>query len=147
MMQFLKKTVLVICFLVTFAHPGLTNDATITVDVENVIVPEGRTATFRVRLSVQPDSPVDVTVSRGDGDTDIKVESGSNLTFTISNWDMYQTVTLQALKDGDTTNGSVTIRLSTPGMPEKHVVAVESDNGTAVLRPPRPPMNLRRTGQ
>jgi hypothetical protein len=146
-MQFPKMMALVGCFLVTLAGIGFTNDALITVDVGTVKVPEGGTATFQVRMSAQPVSPVNVTASRVDGDTDIRVESGSNLTFTTSNWDTYQTVTLRALKDGDTTNGSAAIRLSAPGMPNKDVVATESDIGVAGLQGPRPPAGLKIIGR
>lgn len=142
-MQPLKMMALVSCFLAMFAGIALTNDTAIMVDVGTVMVPEGGTATFQVRLSAQAASTVDVTASRVNGDTDISVESGSNLTFTASNWDTYQTVTLKGLNDGDTTNGSAIIRLSAPGMPDKDVVATESDNGVASVQGPQPPTGLR----
>jgi hypothetical protein len=84
-----------------------------------------------------------VTVSRVSGDSDIRVESGSNLIFTTANWNMYQTVTLRALRDVDMINGSATIRLSAPGIADKDVIATELDNGGASLKPPQPPGNLR----
>jgi len=143
MMQFLRRMILVVCFLVTFANLGLTSDTAITVDVGTLIVPEGGTATFQVRLSAQPISTVHVTVSWVSGDSDIRVESGSNLIFTTANWNMYQTVTLRALRDVDMINGSATIRLSAPGIADKDVVATELDNGVTSLKPPQPPRNLR----
>ena len=105
---------------------------------DSVTVPEGGTATFQVKLSAQPSSTVFASVSRFSGDTDITVQSGSSLTFTTSNWSTYQTVTLSAAEDADTTNGTATIRISASGLPNKDITAVESDNDVS---PPYYTMN------
>jgi len=100
-------------------------------DKDAVPVPEGGTATFQVKLSAQPSGTVQATVSRASGDSDISVTGGSNLTFTTSNWNTYQTVTLAAAEDADTTNGSATIRIhrtSGDAVPDKDVQATEQDN-------------------
>ena len=43
---------------------------------DSVKVPEGKTVTFKVKLSAQPSSDVLATLSRGSGDEDITVKSG-----------------------------------------------------------------------
>ncbi|HSW00004.1 MAG TPA: choice-of-anchor D domain-containing protein, partial [Sedimentisphaerales bacterium] len=100
----------------------------IVVDRDLLVIPEGSTAAFRVKLSTQPASAVTVTVSRYSGDSDIAVSEGTSLTFTTGNWDTYQTVTLLAVQDTDTTSGTATIRCSASGLPDKGVMATEQDN-------------------
>jgi hypothetical protein len=95
---------------------------------DTVIVSEGGTGTFTVMLNEQPESAVNATVGAADGDGDISVREGGSLTFNPSNWDFPQTVTLAAAEDPDTANGSATIRISAAGLPDKDVIATESDN-------------------
>ncbi len=104
------------------------NSVAILTDVDTINVPEGATYTFQVKLSAQPTTSKIVKVSRFSGDSDIAVSSGSSLTFTTSNWNTYQTVTLAAAEDADTANGSAIIRCSAAGMTDKDVIATELDN-------------------
>lgn len=97
-------------------------------DTESVTVPEGRTNSFNVKLSSQPLSDIQATVTRVSGDSDITVKSGQNLTFTSSNWETFQTVTLRAANDSDTVNDQATIRISAPGVPYKDITAIEDDD-------------------
>ena len=100
----------------------------IITSTDSVTVPEGGTGTFQVRLSAAPASNVTVSVSRAAGDTDITVQSGASLTFTPANYATYQTVTLAAAEDADTTNGQATIRCSASGLANRDVTATEADN-------------------
>ena len=76
-------------------------------------VPEGGTATYTVKLESQPTATVTVTVARKTGgDTDLTVDTDSvtdgdqdTLTFTTTDWNTAQTVTLQAAQDDDHANG------------------------------------------
>jgi hypothetical protein len=97
-------------------------------DTDEVSIPEGGTAAFQVKLSAQPSSDVTATISRVSGDSDITVQSGSTLTFTAANWDIYQTVTLEASEDMDAENGEAAIRISSPGIPDKDIKAIEIEN-------------------
>ena len=103
-------------------------------DTNTVTVPEGDTATFQVKLNAEPSSAVNASVSHVSGDSDITVQSGGSLTFTSSNWNTYQTVTLAASEDAGTTNGTATIRVSASGIPDKDIAATEVDNDS----PPKP---------
>lgn len=96
-------------------------------DINSVTVSEGRTAVFQVKLSAQPASDITASVSRVSGDTDIFVQTGSTLTFTSSNWSVYQTVTLRASDDSDTTDGQAIFRISASGVNDKDITAVEDD--------------------
>jgi Glycosyl hydrolase family 48/Cellulose binding domain len=103
----------------------------IVVSSAGVTVPEGGTATFGVRLAVQPSSNVTVTCSAGTGDTDITVSAGGTLTFTSANWNVNQNVTLAAAEDPDNTNGSRTINCASAGLTTVPVTATEADNDPA----------------
>jgi serine/threonine-protein kinase len=59
-------------------------------------VPQGSSGTFAVTLSAAPASTVTVTVSHTSGNTGLSVGSGGTLTFTPSNWDTAQDVTITA---------------------------------------------------
>ena len=75
-----------------------------------VPVTEGSDATYTVKLGSSPASDVTVTVS-GHAGTDLKVDTDSGmggnqttLTFTTSDWNDAQTVTVTAAEDNDTAN-------------------------------------------
>lgn len=108
------------------------NDVPVTfvTDTGSVLVPEGGTSFFQVRLSGQPSSDVTASVSRADGDADISVISGNSLTFTPLTWDTFQAVVLAAEEDPDADNGTATIRVSHTGsvIPDADVTATEADN-------------------
>ena len=102
-------------------------------DQSALTVPEGGTAQFHVRLGSQPPSSVSVSVTRSSGDADIGVQSGGSLTFTVSNWNVDQTVTLHAAGDADVLDGMATIRVrasSGPAVPDAFLTATEDDSGT-----------------
>ncbi|MCP5045905.1 MAG: hypothetical protein GY940_01950 [bacterium] len=107
-----------------------TNTLSIATDKDVVNVPEGGTAGFDVWLSGKPDSEVRVGVSRISGDTDLNLQSSSLLTFTPDNWNIKQTVTLEAAVDtGDIVNGEATFRLNAGGdvIPVVDIKAIEVD--------------------
>ncbi len=93
-----------------------------------LFVSEGGTGTFQVKLSAQPAATVTASVAWASGDTDLSVTGGSTLTFDSSNWNIFQTVTINAAEDADRVNSSATIRVSAAGLANKDVVAIEIDN-------------------
>ena len=86
---------------------SLTVTGTITDDdqrglrlsAENLTVTEGDTNTYTVALASKPTSDVEVTITVPPG-TDISVDKRT-LTFTTSNWNDAQTVTVNAYQDRD----------------------------------------------
>ncbi len=92
-----------------------------------VIVPEGGTSFFQVKLSSAPSSNVTVTAAQAGGDPSLGVRSGASLTFTPGNWNVWQPVTLAAAWDSDNMDGNAAIRLSAPGLSHVTVGAVMAD--------------------
>ena len=74
-------------------------------DGATVSVPEGGSASYKVRLRNRPSANVTVTIAEGttapNNDTDITVTSSKTLTFTPNNWANEQTVTLSAAEDAN----------------------------------------------
>jgi C1A family cysteine protease len=97
----------------TFTYAHLTTSASpLVVDSIQVSVPEGTTATFRVRLAQEPSGQVTVAAEWASGDATVSLADGSLLVFDQQNWNAYQTVVLSATEDADRLNGLATINLS-----------------------------------
>ncbi|WP_445528035.1 glycoside hydrolase family 48 protein [Streptomyces cyslabdanicus] len=75
-------------------------------------IQQGSSGTFDVKLSTQPSANVTVSVARTDGNTGLSVTGGSSLTFTPSNWNTAQKVTITADSSG---TGSATFTASATG--------------------------------
>ena len=87
----------------------VTDDETagVAVTETTLTAPEGGSATYTVVLDVQPTSDVVISVTKT-GSTDVTV-SPVTLTFTPSNWDTAQTVTVAAAQDADAVNDAASI--------------------------------------
>ncbi|MEV4413240.1 glycoside hydrolase family 48 protein, partial [Catellatospora sp. NPDC049609] len=106
----------------------ITPTVSLVVSPTSVSVPEGGTATYAVRLSAAPSSNVTVSTTAGSGDGNLTVSSGGSLTFTPSNWNTNQIVTLAAAEDTDTTNGTRPFTVAASGLTSVTVNATEADN-------------------
>ena len=115
---------------------AVTNDDTDTVAIlanpAEIVVVENQQASFEVRLSHIPTAPLDVSVARTDGDTDLSVQSGAALHFTPDTWDTPQQVTLAAAADEDGDNGTATFTLESPDADSAAVTSRESDLAFAI---------------
>jgi hypothetical protein len=88
-------------------------------------VEEGKSEVFEVKLKNQPSGDVTVSISR-QGDSNL----GSNpsvLTFTPSNWNTPQNVTVTAQSDADSTNGEAVFTLTATGLASTTVTVREID--------------------
>ena len=100
-----------------------------------VTVPEGRSATYSVKLSNQPNGGVSVALEQGtSGDNDLTA-SPLSLAFTMSTWNVAQTVTLSAAQDGDDLRGTRAFTHTASGAnfgsaPAVTVTATEGDDDT-----------------
>ncbi len=83
----------------------LDSTATLTID-------EGGSGTFTVRLSATPNADVTVSLSKTNDDITL---STTSLTFTTSDWNTPQTVTVSAAQDADATDDSDTITIEASG--------------------------------
>ena len=128
---------------ITVASSGLTSVTVSATEADNdgsgpvqslvvsptsVSVPEGGSATYSVKLAAQPSGNVTVSSAAGSGDSNITVTGGASLTFTTSNWNTAQNVTLSAAEDSDTTNGTRPITVASSGLTSVTVTATEADN-------------------
>ncbi len=83
------------------------DDAGVSVSETTLTVAEGNSSTYTVVLDAQPASNVVIGVTRS-GSSDVTV-SPATLTFTSSNWDTAQTVTVRAAQDADAVNDAASI--------------------------------------
>ena len=110
-------------------------------------VTEEATATYRVRLASQPTQSVTVTITPSAG---LQVDDGGGtfansgtLTFPAADWDVLQTVTVQAAEDVDLTDTTITIAHSTDstdtdyaraaGLSATLTVTVEDNDAAAII--------------
>ncbi len=87
------------------------NDGSITVSSAAVNVTEGATGTFTVQLGAPPSSSAVLSVSSND--TGAATVSPSSLTFSMTNWNSPQTVTVTGTQDNDESDENVTITVGT----------------------------------
>jgi hypothetical protein len=99
----------------------------IIVEPGAVVVPEGGTTTFNVRLNAEPTTDLSVSIARDGGDSDLSV-SPAVLTFTRQNWHVNQAVTVTAAEDADGANGFASIRCSAVEAMPASISAFEQDN-------------------
>ncbi|MFG1960183.1 glycoside hydrolase family 6 protein [Nonomuraea sp. NPDC049028] len=109
---------------------GNPTTPSVVTSASSVSVNEGGTATFTAKLSAAPTANVTVATTRTSGDTDLTVSSGGSLTFTPSNWNTAQTVTLAAAQDSDTANGTAAFSVGGTGVTAATVNATEVDDDT-----------------
>ena len=108
--------------------------AQVTVSEEALTVPEGDSATYTVVLNTQPTDDVTITVARSSGDDENLTASPDALTFTNSNWNTDQTVTVTAAEDDDSEHGTAlfTHAVAGPGVYDgltaPGLTATENDN-------------------
>ena len=105
-----------------------------------LVVAEGGTVSYMVRLATEPTADVTVTVS-GQAGTDVSLSGLTNkqLTFTAGNWDTSQTVTVTAAQDTDAGDDEVTLTHTAAdyaGLASGMPVTVDDDDtaGLAVSR-------------
>ena len=116
----------------------------ILISTNSLVIAEGSSATFQVRLHEPPPGMTTVLVSRVSGENCyLGVVSGSALVFSPSNWMYHQTVTIAALYDPAKTNRtadfmlagkgllSATIRLSAGGGVQGITEAVDENDSDA----------------
>jgi glucose/arabinose dehydrogenase len=110
-------------------HPGIiyrlayTNYATqqLVVTPGTLRMVEDGLAAFSVRLAQPPDTEVAVNVTHAGGDPAISVLSGESLSFNAGNWSVPQVVKVQAIVDGDATNGVAQLSVSSSGLASETV--------------------------
>ncbi|CAN5586237.1 hypothetical protein BH09PLA1_BH09PLA1_26970 [soil metagenome] len=100
----------------------------IEVSSGSISIPEGRTTTFRARLTARPASNVTITTARTSGDADLDVDAHSAITFAPTNWDRWQWVSIASRADADSTNGAAVFQITSPGLSAQTVTVTEADS-------------------
>ena len=93
------------------------------------MVPPGQKAPLQVKLSDEPTTNVVVTVAWQEGSPALSIQGVATLTFTPTNWDIYQTVQIAATPDKNDMNATAVFGLSGPGLTEKKITAVKGTKG------------------
>ncbi|ARQ68626.1 glycoside hydrolase family 48 protein [Streptomyces marincola] len=86
----------------------------------------GTSGTFGLRLNARPESNVTVSVARTSGNTDLAVTGPTSRTFTPSNWNTTQPITVAA---GTTGSGSATFTASAAGHEPATVTVTQLASG------------------
>ncbi len=121
----------------------VTDDDTagVTVSETGLTITEGGSGSYTVKLNTQPSG--DVTITPSSNNTDVTL-SPTTLTFTSSNWDTAQTVTVRAGQDADAANDSASVTHTVSGggygsvSASLVVVTVTAPSSPSV---PPPPLN------
>lgn len=116
----------------------LVGDLALVLDRYELVIPEGESVDFGVKLSHGPAEGIFVTVSaqRFIGDPDIAIVSSLPITFDDSDWDSYKYISLAAEEDDDEEDGAAPISIWTlidsggvePRQVETSLAATERDN-------------------
>ncbi|HUQ07694.1 MAG TPA: hypothetical protein VM261_34605 [Kofleriaceae bacterium] len=98
----------------------------IVVTTPSVVLVEGGTATFGVRLGAQPASPISVQLVSSD--TSAAHVTPATLTFTPGNWSSNQNVTVVAPQDADGVDEDILVQAISPGLATRTVEVNVVDN-------------------
>jgi endoglucanase len=113
--------------------PASTVTPAIVTSASSVPVMQGFTGTFGVALSTPPTADVTVTVGVTAGNTGLSVSSGSTLTFTPTDWDTAQDVTIAA---DTSSSGATTLTAASAGYLSAAVT------GTEIVSTPAPQIHV-----
>ena len=92
----------------------LSGGAGVTVTPTSLTVGEGGSGTYTVVLDAQPSGDATVTIVDPTDNTDVTAEPAS-LTFTTTNWNTAQTVTISAVQDADAADDTATVTHTVSG--------------------------------
>ncbi|MBF2755724.1 MAG: hypothetical protein ISN29_10785 [Gammaproteobacteria bacterium AqS3] len=101
----------------------------LTLSVNELVMDEGTSKTFTVRLAAQPGNPR--TVVLASTNTDV-TPSPATLHFTTSNWSTAQTVTVSAAHDDDGVDDTATISLTGARLTSASVSVSVADDDAAI---------------
>ena len=107
---------------VTCTPASTVTPAIVTSAAASLPVMQGFTGTFGVALSSAPTANVTVAASLTSGNTGLSISSGATLTFTPTDWDTAQNVTISANASG---TGPATFAVTSSGYTSAAVTATE----------------------
>lgn len=107
---------------------------------------EGGVATFTIRLSQAPASPVAIDVSRISGSENISVAGATQLLFDDTNWAVPQSVTVTADSIPDGLPSAAAFSVTAPGMASRRIDVTATDVPGAALEISTAALQLREGG-
>ena len=109
---------------------ALSVSASFTLGIETSVaaltIGEAGSGTFGVRLTAQPAATTAVTVTSSN--TAAAIGSPASLTFTTTDWNIYQTVTVSGVADVNLTDESATISAASTGLTTRTVAVTVTDD-------------------
>ena len=109
----LGSTTIVHTLTITDNDEPLPGTPALTLSQNTLTLTEGTTGSYTIELATEPTATV--TVAIVSSNTDITISPSSPLTFTTTNWDTAQTVTVHAGQDDDTTDDSTILTHTASG--------------------------------
>ena len=104
---------LAVCLATAVVQDVAAQSPSLVLSPTSVVVPEAGSASYTVKLATLPTAEVTVSIG-GTSSTDLSLNMMS-LTFTTSNWDTAQMVTVSAAGDSDATHDSATLTHTATG--------------------------------
>ena len=121
----------------------------VTVTPPRLSITEGNSGTYQIRLDARPTAEVTITI--GSSDHDVVTVAPASLSFSTATgvdggWDQFQTVTVTAVHDDDTSDGSATITHTADSSDTNYVreasrnpsVSVRVNDDDEPVQPPKP---------
>lgn len=100
----------------TWSDVALAAPKNIETSTSALDISEGATNSFQIRLNSLPDASVTVNVSRVSGSTNLAVlPASASAIFNPADWNVYQSIHIEALADSDSTNDTATITCADAG--------------------------------
>ena len=109
----LGSTTIVHTLTITDNDAPLPGTPALTLSQNTLTFTEGTTGSYTIELATEPTATV--TVAIVSSNTDITISPSSPLTFTTTNWDTAQTVTVHAGQDDDTTHDTAILTHTASG--------------------------------
>ncbi len=109
----LGSTTIVHTLTITDNDEPLPGTPALTLSQNTLTLTEGTTGSYTIELATEPTATV--TVAIVSSNTDITISPSSPLTFTTTNWDTAQTVTVHAGQDDDTTHDTAILTHTASG--------------------------------
>lgn len=108
----------------------------IQLSASELVVSEEGSASVNISLSAPPASPIQITVERVSGDSDLSITSGATLNFDSTNWEHPQSLVFNAGYDADPENGSAQFSISGGELATVFLNVTEEDTAKAPVTTP-----------
>ena len=119
--------------------PPIIYNLNIRFDARRIALPEGHTASYRVRLAGPPSGSSKISIRSDNPDVS---PSPAEVTFTVANWNQWQTVKISIAGDANSTDESATLAHYGPNRGYGSVLVSVTDTGDSRQAGDTPPPAL-----